>query len=138
MKNIVIVSLKEEKACDLANKLAKTLKYNYIDADERFEEYLLDTIDAPTMLVDEILNAKESELLADLCKEQNAVIKTAADTFLSNENYKTFKNCIVVLVTIEKLGKIKRAVENAIKKYANIVISENDSEIEIMKLIKNK
>ncbi len=138
MKNIVIVSLKEEKACDLANKLAKTLKYNYIDADERFEEYLLDTIDAPTMLVDEILNAKESELLADLCKEQNAVIKTAADTFLSNENYKTFKNCIVVLVTIEKLGKTKSAVENAIKKYANIVISENDSEIEIMKLIKNK
>ena len=86
MKNLVIVSLKEETASSLANKLAAKLKYSYIDADERFEDYLLATIDAPTMLVDEILNAKESELLSDLSKEQNAVIKTAADTFISNEN----------------------------------------------------
>lgn len=138
MKNIVVLSLNEEKACFLAENLAKKLKFSYIDAGERFDDYLISSIDAPTILVDEILNLKESELLSDLAKENNAVIKVANDAFLSNENYKIFKNCIVVLVLTEKLGKTKRAIEEQIKKYSNVVVNENATEIEILKLIKSK
>ena len=138
MKNIVVVSLKDEKAQDLASKLAAKLNYNYVDFDDRLEEYLLATIDIPTILVDEILNEKESELLDELVKEQNVVLKLANDTFLSNENYKLLKNCIVVLISVENLAKVQKKLEEAIKKYSNVVVNENCTEIELFKLIKNK
>ena len=137
MSNIIVVSMDEEKSTNMAKKLSKQLKFNYIDAGERFDEFLLSTMDLPTMLVDEILNLQESELLSELAKEQNAVIKVANDTFLSNENYKIFKNSTVVLLVVEKLGKTKRAIENHIKKYANVIINETTSTIEALKLIKN-
>ena len=138
MKNIVVVSLKDEKAQDLASKLAAKLKYNYVDFDDRLEEYLLATIDIPTILVDEILNEKESELLDELVKEQNVVLTLANDTFLSNENYKLLKNCIVVLISVENLAKVQKKLEEAIQKYSNVVVNENCTEIELFKLIKNK
>ncbi len=137
MKNIVVVSLIDEKAKNIAQNLAKKLKFTYIDADEKFEDYLLSSFEAPTILVDEILNAKESELLGELAKERNAVIKVSNDAFLSNVNYKLFKNCIVLLITTAK-GKIKLAIENRLKTYANVVVEENASEIQILKLIENK
>ena len=137
MKNIVVVSLIDEKAKNIAQNLAKRLKFTYIDADERFENCLLSSFEAPTILVDEILNVKESELLGELAKERNAVIKVSNDAFLSNGNYKLFKNCIVLLITTAK-GKIKETIENRLKTYANVVVDENANEIQILKLIENK
>ena len=138
MKSVVVVSLNNQLAKNCAQSLAKKLKLNFLDLSEEFDKFLLSSINAPTILVDEVLQEKETELLLKLISKPNSIIYTPNDTLLSNQNYKNLKNNFVLLILVEKLGKIKQNIQNFIKNYANLIVASNISINKIEELLKSQ
>ncbi len=137
MNNYVIVSLKDDLAKQMAKKVASILKLNYVDANSRFDDLLIASIDAPTILVDESLQEKETEIICELANLNDVVVGITNEMFLSNENYKNFANSKIVLITVENLKKINQNIQNFIKNLASLGVNEDVSEEQLAKMLKN-
>ena len=135
MKSIVVVSLNNQLAKNCAQSLAKKLKMDFLDFELEFNKLLISSINAPTILVDEVLQQKETALMLKLTKTPNSIIYLPENTFLSNENYKNLKNNFVLQILVENLGKIKQNIQNFIKKQANLVAESNFSTQKIADLL---
>ncbi len=138
MKNIVVVSLNDNLAKNFAIELSKLLKYNYIDANSNFDDYLLATADNPLNLIDDILQETETNLLKGLSKENNAVIGISNDMFLSNSHFKLFVNSKIVLLECENLSKINKKMQSFMQNVATISAPANTTATELIKLLKDK
>ena len=59
------------------------------------------------------------------------------DMFLSNEHYKILENSLTILILDEKLGKIKKNIQNSIKKHVKFAFAKNDIKTEdVIKIIR--
>lgn len=135
MKNIVVVSVLDNLAKTCAQKLAKMLKFNYIDANSSFDDYLLATADNPLILIDEVLQKTETNLLKGFAKENNVVIGVSNDMFLSNSNYKLFSKSKIVLIECKNLTKITKKMQTFMQGIASITINEGTSTKELAKIL---
>ena len=125
--NIIITSLNLENAQTISKKLAKKLHFKFINANEVFNKTLLKSVADPVLLVDDELNAKESELCFKLAKTDDVVVAMSDDMFLSNENYKFFQNSKKFLVFSKNLGKTKKNIEKIIQSRCNFAIQNEDN-----------
>lgn len=137
MNNITIVGMDNDFIKMFAQKLAEEIGYKYVDANEQFDEDLLANLDYPMYLVDEILVQKENLLINNLVKKEKVVISMSDDMFLSNEHYKILENSLTILILDEKLGKIKKNIQNSIKKHVKFAFAKNDIKTEdVIKIIR--
>ena len=137
MNNITIVGMDNDFIKMFAQKLAEEIGYKYVDANEQFDKDLLANLDYPMNLVDEILVQKENLLINNLVKKEKVIISMSDDMFLSNEHYKIFENSLTILILDEKLGKIKKNIQNLIKKHVKFAFAKNDIKTEdVIKIIR--
>lgn len=137
MNNITIVGMDNDFIKMFAQKLAEEIGYKYVDANEQFDEDLLANLDYPMYLVDEILVQKENLLINNLVKKEKVIISMSDDMFLSNEHYKILENSLTILILDEKLGKIKKNIQNLIKKHVKFAFDKNDIKTEdVIKIIR--
>ena len=137
MNNITIVGMDNDFIKMFAQKLAEEIGYKYVDANEQFDKDLLANLDYPMYLVDEILVQKENLLINNLVKKEKVIISMSDDMFLSNEHYKIFENSLTILILDEKLGKIKKNIQNLIKKHVKFAFAKNDIKTEdVIKIIR--
>ena len=137
MNNITIVGMDNDFIKMFAQKLAEEIGYKYVDANEQFDKDLLANLDYPMYLVDEILVQKENLLINNLVKKEKVIISMSDDMFLSNEHYKILENSLTILILDEKLGKIKKNIQNLIKKHAKFAFAKNDIKTEdVIKIIR--
>ena len=138
MKSVVVVSLNNQLAKNCAQSLAKKLKMDFWDAELEFSKFLISSVKAPTMLVDEALQEKETELLLKLSKKPNSIIYLPEDTFISNNNYKNLKNNFILLILVENLGKIKQNIQDFLKKHSNLVVESSFTLEKVAELLKKQ
>ena len=137
MNNITIVGMDNDFIKMFAQKLAEEIGYKYVDANEQFDKDLLANLDYPMYLVDEILVQKENLLINNLVKKEKVIISMSDDMFLSNEHYKILENSLTILILHEKLGKIKKNIQNLIKKHVKFAFAKNDIKTEdVIKIIR--
>lgn len=137
MNNITIVGMDNDFIKMFAQKLAEEIGYKYVDANELFDKDLLANLDYPMYLVDEILVQKENLLINNLVKKEKVIISMSDDMFLSNEHYKILENSLTILILDEKLGKIKKNIQNSIKKHVKFAFAKNDIKTEdVIKIIR--
>ena len=137
MNNITIVGMDNDFIKMFAQKLAEEIGYKYVDANEQFDKDLLANLDYPMNLVDEILVQKENLLINNLVKKEKVIISMSDDMFLSNEHYKILENSLTILILDEKLGKIKKNIQNLIKKHVKFAFAKNDIKTEdVIKIIR--
>lgn len=137
MNNITIVGMDNDFIKMFAQKLAEEIEYKYVDANEQFDKDLLANLDYPMNLVDEILVQKENLLINNLVKKEKVIISMSDDMFLSNEHYKILENSLTILILDEKLGKIKKNIQNLIKKHVKFAFAKNDIKTEdVIKIIR--
>ena len=137
MNNITIVGMDNDFIKMFAQKLAEEIGYKYVDANEQFDKDLLANLDYPMYLVDEILVQKENLLINNLVKKEKVIISMSDDMFLSNEHYKILENSLTILILDEKLGKIKKNIQNIIKKHVKFAFAKNDIKTEdVIKIIR--
>lgn len=137
MNNITIVGMDNDFIKMFAQKLAEEIGYKYVDANEQFDKDLLANLDYPMYLVDEILVQKENLLINNLVKKEKVIISMSDDMFLSNEHYKILENSLTILILDEKLGKIKKNIQNLIKKHVKFAFAKNDIKTEdVIKIIR--
>lgn len=137
MNNITIVGMDNDFIKMFAQKLAEEIEYKYVDANEQFDKDLLANLDYPMYLVDEILVQKENLLINNLVKKEKVIISMSDDMFLSNEHYKILENSLTILILDEKLGKIKKNIQNSIKKHVKFAFAKNDIKTEdVIKIIR--
>ena len=137
MNNITIVGMDNDFIKMFAQKLAEEIGYKYVDANEQFDKDLLAILDYPMYLVDEILVQKENLLINNLVKKEKVIISMSDDMFLSNEHYKILENSLTILILDEKLGKIKKNIQNLIKKHVKFAFAKNDIKTEdVIKIIR--
>ena len=137
MNNITIVGMDNDFIKMFAQRLAEEIEYKYVDANEQFDKDLLANLDYPMYLVDEILVQKENLLINNLVKKEKVIISMSDDMFLSNEHYKILENSLTILILDEKLGKIKKNIQNLIKKHVKFAFAKNDIKTEdVIKIIR--
>ena len=137
MNNITIVGIDNDFVKMFAQKLANEIGYKLIDANEQFDKDLLDNMDYPIFLVDEILVQKENILIKNLSNKENVIICMSDDMFLSNEHYKNFENDETILIIDENLDKIKKNIQNLIKEHVKHVFNKKDIKTnDIIKIIR--
>ena len=137
MNNITIVGMDNDFIKMFAQRLAEEIEYKYVDANEQFDKDLLANLDYPMYLVDEILVQKENLLINNLVKKEKVIISMSDDMFLSNEHYKILENSLTILILDEKLGKIKKNIQNSIKKHVKFAFAKNDIKTEdVIKIIR--
>ena len=137
MNNITIVGMDNDFIKMFAQKLAEEIGYKYVDANEQFDKDLLANLDYPMYLVDEILVQKENLLINNLVKKEKVIISMSDDMFLSDEHYKILENSLTILILDEKLGKIKKNIQNLIKKHVKFAFAKNDIKTEdVIKIIR--
>ena len=137
MNNITIVGMDNDFIKMFAQKLAEEIGYKYVDANEQFDKDLLANLDYPMYVVDEILVQKENLLINNLVKKEKVIISMSDDMFLSNEHYKILENSLTILILDEKLGKIKKNIQNLIKKHVKFAFAKNDIKTEdVIKIIR--
>lgn len=137
MNNITIVGMDNDFIKMFAQKLAEEIGYKYVDANEQFDKDLLANLDYTMYLVDEILVQKENLLINNLVKKEKVIISMSDDMFLSNEHYKILENSLTILILDEKLGKIKKNIQNLIKKHVKFAFAKNDIKTEdVIKIIR--
>ncbi len=131
--NICVTGLDYEKVIDVSNIVAKTINYNYIDAKNEFEPLLLNSVNYPTILMDDLLQVNETKILIELSKMINCVISVPADMYLSNKNYKIFANSLTILLICENLSEIDLKIQNSIKKQCKFSVFNNDEALNVIK-----
>lgn len=119
MEKIIVFGLNFEDVQKISRSIAKKLNLKFFNAKEIFSRTLLKSAGDPVLLVDDILNEKESQLCAQLA-EQNGVVAMSDDMFLSNENYKNFKNFTKILIKSQTKNKLKQNIENLLQTHATI------------------
>lgn len=137
MGNIVIVGIDKIFCANVAKELSNKINFNFINAGEKFEKLLVATSGQNVFLMDDILQQKETEFLNKLSQKNNVVLFVDDDMFLSNENYKLFKNSKIILMENEKLNENHLKIQKIIKKYCNYSINIENFDINnLIKIIK--
>ena len=119
MEKFIIFGLDFEQVQATARSLSKKLNLKFLNAGEIFNKTLLKSANDPVLLIDDELNEQES-LLCQKLSEQEGVIAMADDMFLSNENYKFFKNFTKILLKSNTKSKLKQNIENLLQSHATI------------------
>ena len=126
MKNIIIFGLNFEQVQEIARSISKKLSLKFLNAKEIFNKTLLKSVSDPVLLIDDELNEQES-LLCKKISEQNGVVAAMPDDmFLTNENYKNFKNFTKILLKSNTKSKLKQNIENLLQTHATITAATLD------------
>ena len=126
MSNITIVGLDYENVKIFANKLAEKMNYQYIDAVQVFDLYLVKSAQLPLQFADELLQKKEAEILKNLSVKNDVIISISADMFLSNQNYLILNNNCKILINKENLNNIDKNIEKLIKNHCNFEFNQKN------------
>ncbi len=133
MSNIVVFGLDYQNVCSSAIKLAKLMHLKFVNGGEMFNKVLLKSADQPLLLINEELNSAESAICEKLSSQSNAIIAIPDDMFLSNENFKNFKNSTKILLKTPLKSKIKQNIENLLANHATITAKSVDEILEKLK-----
>ena len=129
MQNIVVVCLDYDCALKIGKQLSNILNMQLYNADEFIKNSLLNTLDYPIIISNEIMQIKENAGLIELSKKEKVVITITDDEFISNGNYKLFKNSFIILLEIDTSNKIKQNIQKLIKKHCETSVIIKNLEI---------
>ena len=132
MKKIIIFGLNFEQVQAIAHSISKKLNLKFLNAQQIFNKTLLKSATDPMLLIDDELNEEES-LLCQKLAEQEGVIAMPDDMFLSNENFKNFKNFTKILLKTKTSSKIKQNIENLLQSHATITATTLEEVLEKLK-----
>ena len=134
MKNIVVVCLDYCYALKIGKQLSNILNMQHIDFDEIIKNGLINSLDYPLSISNEIMQIKEKSILEELADMENVIISLTDDEFISNENYMLFDNSFVILLEVGYKNNIKENIQKLIKKHCNY--SVDVKKIKINSLVK--
>ena len=126
MKNIIIFGLNFEQVQEIARSISKKLSLKFLNAKEIFNKTLLKSASDPVLLIDDELNEQESLLCKKISEQSGVVAAMPDDMFLSNENYKYFKNFTKILLKSNTKSKLKQNIENLLQTHATITAATLD------------
>ncbi len=126
MKNIIIFGLDFENVQGVSRLISKKLSLKFLNASEIFNKTLLKSASDPMLLIDDELNEQESSLCKKLAKQDGVVVAMTDDMFLSNENYKNFKNFTKILLKSNTKSKLKQNIENLLQTHATLTAATLD------------
>ena len=126
MKNIIIFGLNFEQVQEIARSISKKLSLKFLNAKEIFNKTLLKSASDPVLLIDDELNEQESLLCKKISEQSGVVAAMPDDMFLSNENYKNFKNFTKILLKSNTKSKLKQNIENLLQSHATITATSLD------------
>lgn len=126
MKNIIIFGLNFEQVQEIARSISKKLSLKFLNAKEIFNKTLLKSASDPVLLIDDELNEQESLLCKKISEQSGVVAAMPDDMFLSNENYKNFKNFTKILLKSNTKSKLKQNIENLLQTHATITAATLD------------
>lgn len=125
--NIAIVGFDYSFVKKLAEEIADTLKFTFIDFKQCFEKVLLEQ--KSVFEEDENLQQAESQMVKELCLAKNVVVAFPDDVVLSNKNYKKLKNNLILFINSQKLNNLQLNLKKLIKNI-NIEINEENFNFE--------
>ena len=126
MKNIIIFGLDFENVQAVARAVSKKISLKFLNASEIFNKTLLKSVNDPSLLIDDELNEQESLLCQKLAAQDGVVVAMADDMFLSNENYKNFKNFTKILLKSNTKSKLKQNIENLLESHTTLTATTLD------------
>ena len=133
MKKIIIFGLNFEQVQEVARSVSKKLNLKFLNASNIFNKTLLESANDPVLLIDDELNEQESLLCQKLAAQDDVVVAMSDDMFLSNENYKNFKNFTKILLKTKTSSKIKQNIENLLQSHSTITSTTLDEILEKLK-----
>lgn len=123
--NICIVGRDEKYLKYLATSIAQNLHLPCVDAKAEFNSFLIKSVHYPTAVVEDFLEKQESKLLKLFSKTENVVIYVPDDMYLSNNNYKLFKNNVTVSIIDENVDEIQSKIQNLLKSLTKLSFNTN-------------
>lgn len=132
--NICITGLDYPIVKQISLKIAESVGFVYIDADDEFQPILLKSTRYPTALVDSLLQESESKLLKKLSKI-DGIVSVPADMFLSNNNSKIFVDSLVIGVFCESINKTDSKIQELVREKCKYFISTAEDGIDIVRSI---
>lgn len=138
LMKVVIVGLDDEFVASLTEELAKLLQIKFIDFNDLFCSNIvfMKNKQIDTMIDD--LQKEEKRLLNSCVVADDFIMSVPNSTFISNLNYKIFKNVLTICVEIKNNNKIKENIQKLLKKYCKFTINkENINLNEIKNIILN-
>ena len=129
---VVIVGLDDLAVVDMSKNLASTLGFKCLNFDSEFEKVLLTSKDYPLIEIDVLLERKEKMLIEYILKFDDIVLAISNNSYLSNENYKLFKDDVTICVEKEENEKILKNLQNLIKKHCKISINQQNYDISML------
>lgn len=137
MENIVIVGIDKDFCITISKQLSKSIKFKFVNAEEKFQSLLISTAQESVFLIDDFLNQKETEILIEILKSKQSIIFVPNDMFLSNKNYKIFKDVKTILIEDDSLNEIMLKIQKRIKNYCKYSINKNNFSLEnLLQIVK--
>lgn len=137
MENIVIVGIDKDFCITISKQLSKSIKFKFVNAEEKFQSLLISTAQESVFLIDDFLNQKETEILIEILKSKQSIIFVPNDMFLSNKNYKIFKDVKTILIEDDSLNEIMLKIQKGIKNYCKYSINKNNFSLEnLLQIVK--
>lgn len=102
MKNVLIVCYDKKMLKTISQVVAKSIKMQYVDADRCLD---LDLVENKNTTLNEAgaeLRYAEERLIDDILTLQNCVVSMSPSIFISNDNFKEFKEFYKVYIHIDK------------------------------------
>jgi len=126
--NVAIVGFNYDFVKIFAENVAQNLGLSFVDFKQTFEQLLLDW-NKSIFDEDSVLNELETEMVKKFSLLKNVVVSFPDDVILSNENYKYFKNNLIIFINSQKLNKLQLNLKKLIKNI-NIEINEENYNFE--------
>lgn len=133
--NITLFGMDDTAVINLALELSKKLNIKHINATIAFSDYLM----SKDKKCNENLEKLEKCFIEKISNFNNVIISIPHDMFISNKNYKFFKNSLKIHVKINLSVEILKNLDKLLEKYSNLsVASDEDFVNNAFKFIKEK
>ena len=133
MMKVAVVGLDDEYVAEFAKNLAEVFNIQYINFDDELCEKIVMLRNTKLEQMLYVLEQTEKELLSSCLSEKNFVISVKNSTFISNANYKYFKNVLTICIEKDSNEKTFKNIQNLIKKHCKIKINQEKIDINEVK-----
>ena len=133
--NITLFGIDDTAVINLALELSKKLNIKHINATIAFSDYLM----SKDKKSNKNLEKLEKCFIEKISNFNNVIISIPHDMFISNKNYKFFKNSLKIHVKFNLSVEILKNLDKLLEKYSNLsVASDEDFVNNAFKFIKEK
>lgn len=108
MQNILIVCADKELRKEISKVLATELKFLYVDVDDVLDYELLNNQDVSLVKAEDMMNNLETKSINRVLKFNDCITTISNDVFVSNDNFRLFKDIKKVFLKLPKAYFVSR------------------------------